>query len=86
MDEETRQALLLFNRRAEAAEAATAYSKRLDQAEKAKDEAAAALQKTQDEGGGSEAVSAAEMEWRTALSRWQKLRDGETPDETPKEE
>ena len=80
IDDDTQKALLLFNRRSEAAEAAKAAERRLAKAVKAKDEAAAALK----EAHGAEAVAAAEVEWRTAFDTWQRLRDGEElPDEAP---
>ena len=83
IDDDTQKALLLFNRRSEAAEAAKAAERRLTKAVKAKDEAAAALK----EAHGAEAVAAAEAEWRTALDTWQRLRDGEElPDEAPAEQ
>ena len=83
IDDDTQKALLLFNRRSEAAEAAKAAERRLAKAVKAKDEAAAALK----EAHGAEAVAAAEVEWRTAFDTWQRLRDGgELPDEAPAEE
>ena len=83
IDDDTQKALLLFNRRSEATEAAKAAERRLTKAVKAKDEAAAALKEAQ----GAEAVAAAEAEWRTALDTWQRLRDGEElPDEAPAEE
>ena len=50
LDEETRKALLLFNRRAEAAESEAVEDKRLEKAAKAKDDAARALKKAQDAG------------------------------------
>ena len=43
VDDDTQKALLLFNRRAEAAEAAKTAERRLAKAVKAKDEAAEAL-------------------------------------------
>ena len=83
IDDDTQKALLLFNRRSEAAEAAKAAERRLTKAVKAKDEAAAALK----EAHGAEAVAAAEAEWRTAFDTWQRLRDGEElPDEAPAEQ
>ena len=83
IDDDTQKALLLFNRRSEAAEAAKAAERRLAKAVKAKDEAAAALK----EAHGAEAVAAAEVEWRTAFDTWQRLRDGgELPDEAPAEQ
>ena len=86
MDDETRQALLLFNRRAEAAEAEAELARKLIRAEKAKDQATEALKQAQDSGSGAEAVATAEAEWRTALDRWQKLTDGEDPDATEEPE
>jgi len=88
IDDDTQKALLLFNRRTEAAEAAKAAERNLAKAVKAKDEAAAALKRAQDSGGGAESVAEAEAEWRTAVDAWQRVRDGEEPaedtaDETP---
>ena len=80
IDDKPRQALLLFNRRAEAAEAEAELARKLIRAEKAKDQATEALKQAQDSGSGAEAVPAADAEWRTALDRWQKLTDGEDPD------
>jgi len=85
IDDDTQKALLLFNRRSEAADAAKTAERNLEKATKAKDEAAAALKQVQ--GGGAEAVSAAEAEWRSAVDTWQRLRDGEElPEEAPAEE
>ena len=85
IDDDTQKALLLFNRRSEAADAAKTAERNLEKATKAKDEAAAALKQVQ--GGGAEAVSAAEAEWRSAVDTWQRLRDGEElPDDAPAEE
>jgi len=89
VDDDTQKALLLFNRRAEAAEAAKAAERRLAKATKAKDEAAEALKRAQDGGGGAEAVSEAEVTWREAVDTWQRLRDGEEvpePEATPADE
>ncbi len=77
VDDDTQKALLLFNRRAEAAEAAKATERRLVKATKAKDKAAEALKRAQDGGGGSQVVSEAEATWREAVDTWQRLRDGE---------
>ena len=85
IDDDTQKALLLFNRRSEAADAAKTAERNLEKATKAKDEAAAALKQVQ--GGGAEAVSAAEAEWRSAVDTWQRLRDGEElPEEAPADE
>jgi hypothetical protein len=85
IDDDTQKALLLFNRRSEAADAAKTAERNLEKATKAKDEAAAALKQVQ--GGGAEAVSTAEAEWRSAVDTWQRLRDGEElPEEAPADE
>ena len=85
IDDDTQKALLLFNRRSEAADAAKTAERNLEKATKAKDEAAAARKQVQ--GGGAEAVSAAEAEWRSAVDTWQRLRDGEElPEDAPAEE
>ena len=87
IDDDTQKALLLFNRRTEAAEAAKAAERNLAKAVKAKDEAAAALKRAQDSGGGAESVAEAEAEWRTAVDAWQRVRDGEEPaEDTPAED
>ena len=86
IDDDTQKALLLFNRRTEAAEAVKAAERNLAKAVKAKDEAAAALKRTQDSGGGAESVAEAEAEWRTAVDAWQRARDGEEPEEASAED
>ena len=86
IDDDTQKALLLFNRRTEAAEAVKAAERNLAKAVKAKDEAAAALKRAQDSGGGAESVAEAEAEWRTAVDAWQRARDGEEPEEAPADE
>jgi hypothetical protein len=85
IDDDTHKALLLFNRRAEAAEAAKTAERNLVKAAKAKDDAAAALKQVQ--GGSAEAVAAAEAEWRSAVDTLQRMRDGEElPEEAPADE
>jgi len=86
IDDDTQKALLLFNRRTEAAEAVKAAERNLAKAVKAKDEAAAALKRAQDSGGGAESVAEAEAEWRTAVDAWQRARDGEEPEEASAED
>ncbi|MDG2428978.1 MAG: hypothetical protein P8M16_11215 [Acidimicrobiales bacterium] len=76
VDEDTQKALLLFNRRTEAAEADKAATRRLAKATKAKDEAADELKRVQKR-GDSEAVKEADSNWRSAVDLWQRLRDGE---------
>ena len=71
LDEDTHKALLLFNRRTEAAAVAAAEGKRLTKAVKAKDDAARALKKAQDSGADPEAVTEAEATYRSALKSWQ---------------
>ena len=82
IDEDTHKALLLFNRRAEAAEVAASEGKRLTKAVKAKDDAARALKKVQDSGADQEAINEAEAVYRSALKSWQDMRDGVEPEET----
>ena len=86
IDDDTQKALLLFNRRTEAAEAVKAAERNLAKAVKVKDEAAAALKRAQDSGGGAESVAEAEAEWRTAVDAWQRARDGEEPEEASAED
>ena len=89
IDEDTHKALLLFNRRAKAAEVAASEGKRLTKAVKAKDDAAHALKKVQDSGADQEAINEAEAAYRLALKSWQDMRDGvepETEEAEPAEE
>ena len=89
IDEDTHKALLLFNRRAKAAEVAASEGKRLTKAVKAKDDAARALKKVQDSGADQEAINEAEAAYRLALKSWQDMRDGvepETEEAEPAEE
>ena len=89
IDEDTHKALLLFNRRAKAAEVAASEGKRLTKAVKAKDNAARALKKVQDSGADQEAINEAEAAYRLALKSWQDMRDGvepETEEAEPAEE
>ena len=86
IDEDTHKALLLFNRRAEAAEVAASEGKRLTKAVKAKDDAAHALKKVQDSGADQEAINEAEAAYRSALKSWQDMRDGVEPEETEEAE
>ncbi len=81
LDEETRKALLLFNRRAEAAESEAVEDKRLEKAAKAKDDAARALKKAQDAGAEADVIAEADTAYRAALKTWQDLRDGVEPEE-----
>jgi len=85
IDEDTHKALLLFNRRAKAAEEAAAEGKRLTKAVKAKDDAASALKKVQDSGADQEAINEAEATYREALKSWQDMRDGVEPEEPAEE-
>ena len=85
LDEETRKALLLFNRRAEAAESEAVEDKRLAKAAKAKDDAAGALKKAQDAGAEADVIAEADTTYRAALKTWQDLRDGVEPEEPANE-
>jgi len=81
LDEETRKALLLFNRRAEAAKSEAVEDKRLAKAAKAKDDAARALKKAQDAGAEADVIAEVDTAYRVALKTWQDLRDGVEPEE-----
>ena len=85
LDEETRKALLLFNRRAEAAESEAVEDKRLAKAAKAKDDAARALKKAQDAGAEADVIAEADTAYRAALKTWQDLRDGVESEEPANE-
>ncbi len=85
LDEETRKALLLFNRRAETAESEAVEDKRLAKAAKAKDDAARALKKAQDAGAEADVIAEADTAYRAALKTWQDLRDGVESNESTDE-
>ena len=85
LDEETRKALLLFNRRAEAAESEAVEDKRLAKTAKAKDDAARALKKAQDAGAEADVIAEADTAYRAALKTWQDLRDGVESEEPANE-
>ena len=85
IDEDTHKALLLFNRRAEAAEVAASEGKRLTKAIKAKDDAARDLKKVQDSGADQEVINEAEAAYRSALKSWQDIRDGVEPEPVEEE-
>ena len=80
LDDETTSALTLFNKYVEADRERTQREKRVKQAERAKDEAAATVKKLADRGSAGERAEA-EQAYRAAADRWKKLRDGEEPDE-----
>ncbi len=82
LDDETSAALTLFNTYVDADRDRTRREKRIKKAERAKDDAAAAVKKLA-ERGSAEEKAAAESAYRDASEAWRKLRDGEEPDEAP---
>ena len=82
LDDETTAALTLFNEYVDADRERTRREKRVKKAERAKDEAAAAVRKA-NESGSAEDKAAAEAAYREAQDAFKKIRDGEEPDEAP---
>jgi hypothetical protein len=75
VDDETRAALLLFNERVEATAAEERAAKRIAKAERAKDEAAAAVRKTNDNANASaEEKAAAEASYKEAVDSLQAIK------------
>ena len=82
LDDETTAALTLFNEYVDADRERTRREKRVKKAERAKDEAAAAVRKA-NESGSAEDKAAAEAAYREAQDAFKKIRDGEEPEEAP---
>lgn len=76
LDDETTAALTLFNEYVDADRERTRREKRIKKAERAKDEAAAAVRNAK----GAEQTAAAEAAYREAQDTFRKLRDGEEPE------
>ena len=85
LDDETTAALTLFNEYVVADRERTQREKRIKKAERAKDEAAAAVKKL-GEKGGAEAKAEAEKAYREAADTWKALRDGKEPPKPEPEE
>lgn len=81
LDDETTAALTLFNEYVAADRERERKARRVKKAERAKDEAAAAIKRLEDKGGSAEDKAAAETTYRESLAAWQRLRDGEEPEE-----
>ena len=82
LDDETTAALTLFNEYVAADRERTARERRLQKAERAKDEAAALVKQLSKRGVSAER-SEAESAYRTAAEKWQALRDGKEPPAEP---
>jgi hypothetical protein len=78
LDDETTAALTLFNEYVDADRERTRREKRVKKAERAKDEAAAAVRKA-NESGSAEDKATAEAAYREAQDAFKKIRDGEEP-------
>ena len=76
LDDETTAALTLFNYYVDAYRERTRREKRIKKAERAKDEAAAAVRNAK----GAEETAAAEAAYREAQEAFRKIRDGEEPE------
>ena len=78
IDEETAAALTLYNTYLAADREQQAHERALRKAEKAKDEAAAAVRKLNDRKAPASETAEAETKYRDAVAALQRLRDGDT--------
>ena len=78
LDEETAAALTLYNTYLVADREQQAHERALRKAEKAKDDAAAAVRELNDRKAPASETSAAETKYREAVAALQRLRDGDT--------
>ena len=78
LDEETAAALTLFNTYLVADREQQAHERALRKAEKAKDDAAAAVRKLNDRKASASETAGAEAKYRDAVEALQRLRDGDT--------
>ena len=79
VDDETAAALTLFNEYLNADREREQRARRLKKAERAKDEAAAAVRKLEGTDAAAETKAEAEGEYRKAADTWMRLRDGKEP-------
>jgi hypothetical protein len=77
LDKETRAALLLFNERLAADEAAARAERAVKKAERVKEDAAKALKRLSGSGAAADEVAAADAAYRTALETYQRRVNGE---------
>ena len=80
IDAETEAALTLFNEYVDADRERTRREKQVQKAERAKDEAAARVRKT-NEGGSAEERNAAEAAYREAQEALKAIREGREPEQ-----
>ena len=78
LDEETAAALTLYNTYLVADREQQAHERALRKAEKAKDDAAAAVRELNDRKAPASETAAAETKYRDAVAALQRLRDGDT--------
>ena len=86
VDEETAAALTLFNEYLNADREREQRERRLKKAERAKDEAAAAVRKLEGTNAAADTKAEAEAEYRKAAETWKLLRDGKEPVPEPEPE
>jgi len=80
LDDETKNALILFNARLAAQEAAERDKRRVDKAAQARDAAAAKIRALEsDPKAGAEAKAEAEAAYKAALDAWNRAQSGEPP-------
>jgi len=80
LDNETEAALTLFNEYVIADREATRRKREVSKAEKAKDQAAAAVRKIEQDGGSADAKAAAEAAYRDAVAALKDVREGKKPE------
>ncbi len=85
LDDETAAALTLYNTYLIADREQRAHERALRKAEKAKDEAAAAVRKLHDRKAPAAETATAETKYREAVEALQKLRDGDTAADTSRD-
>jgi len=85
LDDETTAALTLFNEYVAADRERTRREKRLQKAERAKDDAAALVKKLTKSGSSKERTEA-EAAYLAAAEKWKALRDGKEPPADPQDE
>ncbi len=85
LDDETTAALTLFNEYVAADRERTQREKRLQKAERAKDDAAALVKKLTKSGSSKERTEA-EAAYLAAAEKWKALRDGKEPPADPQDE
>lgn len=86
LDDETTAALTLLNEYVNADREATRHKREIAKAEKAKDQAAAAVRKLEKDGGSGEEKATAETAYRDSVAALKAIREGKKPEAAAKAE